>query len=64
MQAGIYRQAGLQLHNQIYFELIAFELCSSKAIFYHSASPTVNQGTSSQPFCRLILTLLLSSVLR
>lgn len=33
MQAGIYRQAGLQLHNQIYFELIAFELCSSKAIF-------------------------------
>lgn len=34
MPAGVDRGAGLQLHNQIYFELMAFELCSSKAIFF------------------------------
>lgn len=37
MQAGIYRLVRLQLHNQIYFELIAFELCSSKAFLSECA---------------------------
>ncbi len=31
MPAGIYRQAGLHLHNQIYFELAAFGSQDSEA---------------------------------
>lgn len=33
MPVGIYRQAGLQLHNQIYFELIAFGSQGFKGYF-------------------------------
>jgi len=40
MPAGVDRGAGLQLHNQIYFELMAFELCSSKAVFFQKDGVT------------------------